>query len=98
MTPAKFLMTIDEARAAFASSALELARSVDCEKARLLRMLEGRGNATGLGPAQRDLLASHRRLVRALRFNGLDWVMTEEMDGIRSYLDAVQRTRPAEAV
>ncbi len=91
-------MTIDEARSAFSSSALELARSLDCDNARVMRLLEGRGNGAGLGRKSRVLLSSHRRLLRALRMNGLDWLVAEEMEGIRSYLNLTDYPEAAEAV
>lgn len=83
----RLLMTTDEARAAVVVSALGVIRSIDCDLDRTIRLLRGRGRATGLSTKQRKTLAEHRLLVRALQADGLGGIVDEEIDGLASLLE-----------
>ena len=88
MAERKVLMTLDEARGAFASSAFGLATSLTCAKTRMMKLLAGEGRTTGLSPAHRAAVLEHKRLTNALRADGLEHIVESELEGLASYLEA----------
>jgi DNA-binding IclR family transcriptional regulator len=80
----KLLITLDEARAAVSTSALDLVRNWSLDHERLLASI--RGDARLVLP-QREAarVSAHRRLVDALRRDGLGWLVEEELEGVCSY-------------
>ena len=90
MAERRLLMTLDEARAAFTASALKIASSVPCSRTRRDNLLRGTGRAVGLAPEQRAQVLEHKRLINALRADGLENIVEEELEGIESYLEATE--------
>ncbi|MEA2498612.1 MAG: hypothetical protein QOH26_1017 [Actinomycetota bacterium] len=87
MSERRLLMTLDEARAAFASSAFSLASSLTCSRDRTLKLLRGEGRTTGFASELRVAVLEHKRLVNALRADGLEDIIDGEIDGLASYLE-----------
>lgn len=92
----RMMLTIDEARAVVAESALAIASCLECGPQRRKRLLLGRGRSTGLDELLRKRVAEHRALTRALREDGLGWLVNEEIDGICSYTEAELGARSLE--
>ena len=84
----RLLLTIDEARAEVASSALTLAVHSSCSPQRTKRLLLGTGRTTRLAHEQKRRVLEHKRLVNSLRADGLGWLVDEELEGVWSYLEA----------
>lgn len=80
----KVLITLDEARAAVAASALELVRNWSLDHERLLASIRGDARVV-LPQREAQRVSAHLRLIRALRRDGLGWLVEEELDGVCSY-------------
>lgn len=81
------LLTLDEARAAVASSSLRLLRLADAPPELLKRMLRCSFEAPGVGcldSRNRRLLACHRRVLGLVERAGHGDVIDDEVDGICS--------------
>jgi hypothetical protein len=78
------LLTVDEARYEFATSALKLIKEWRGETREIRRALTG--GCTGGDRTAHDvfLILDHRRVIDAISFSGHGWVMDEEVEGIVS--------------
>jgi hypothetical protein len=90
MPERRLLMTLDEAREAFAASALNLASILACSRERTFKLLRGEGRTTGLSARQRAEVLEHKRLLNALNADGLDNVVGSELEGLAAYLEMEQ--------
>ena len=82
---ARRLLTVDEARAAFAESALGLCECGPPDPLVLLGLLYGEPITAPLPPDIAELADAHRQHLLDIRFSGHDWILTDEIEGALSY-------------
>lgn len=93
MTDASAILTIDEARSLFGTTALALAELAPCGSDRLVRLLTGRGRLSGLAPAARVAAAAHREAYRQVVAAGLEWIIEDQVEGAVAFALATDPPR-----
>ncbi len=78
------LWTLDEARAAVATSAAAILERTGCDFGTRAYLVWGAGGMEGLSPVDEVLSRRHRRVLDALIELGYAWVAVEELEGLCS--------------
>lgn len=78
------LLDLWGARNLFGRSARCVIMTARCDAPRLERILQGRGNASGLSGRARITIGRHRRIVSAILASGHAWIIEDEVEGAMS--------------
>ena len=91
----RYLMTLDEARAATSESAWQVAdRAETTDRHRLHEMLRGRQRITGISARDRRLVRRHRTVLEHVTALGFGREAVDELDGIASALGLIDSSDP----
>jgi len=91
MTTPTTLLSLDEARDVFGTSAIALVEAVARSATQLSRLLHGRGTTRGLPLGAAQAVKAHRAVVRQVLASDHRWILDEQIEGALSYAGVGER-------